>query len=161
MRAQLESRARMFSLIAPVADSDSRNYSKDDQQRKKHERLDQRQTQNHHGLNFSCSSRIPRGALTGRCADARLSNSTTKNRNRETDAGRERHVALVVYRGFRRLVGWLSYRRKRRHQHAEHGTPNHSYFFHFSISVPKSHQRSRIPDYSHIGANSRKLRNGL
>ena len=37
MRAQLESRARMFSLIALVADSDSRDYGEDYQQRKEHQ----------------------------------------------------------------------------------------------------------------------------
>ena len=44
----------------------------DNKQREQHQRLDQRQTQNHHRLNFAGRSRIPRGAFTGRSADARL-----------------------------------------------------------------------------------------
>src|SRR5207244_2654662 len=67
------------------------DYRKNHQQRKEHQRLNQRQTQNHHGLNAAGGSRIPRRAFTGGRAYARLSNRPAKNRNREPDAGSEGH----------------------------------------------------------------------
>ncbi len=50
-----------------------------DHQRKKNQRFNQRQTQNHHGLNLGRRTRIARRAFAGRRADARLSQRTANH----------------------------------------------------------------------------------
>src|SRR6185436_5963617 len=64
----------------------------DHQQCKQHQRLDQRQTKNHHRLDSTSSAGVTRRAFARRSTNARLSERTTKNRDRETNAGGQRSV---------------------------------------------------------------------
>ena len=58
---------------------------KDNEQRKQHQRLDQRQTQDHHRLNTSCSSGIASGSFNCRCSDSRLAKRATEDRDCKPD----------------------------------------------------------------------------
>ena len=68
------------------------NNRKDHQQRKQHQRFDQREAENHHRLNTTSGSRVTSCAFTSGRANARLSDRSTEHCDRETDTSGERAV---------------------------------------------------------------------
>ena len=67
-----------------------------DDEGKQHQRLDQCQSQNHHGLNAACCSRIARRAFARRRTNARLADGATEYCDGETNAGSQGFQANIV-----------------------------------------------------------------
>src|SRR5262249_25088070 len=66
------------------------HYCEDHEERKQHQRLNQSQSQNHHGLDATCCSRIASRALTRRSTNPRLTKRATKYGDGKTNASCQR-----------------------------------------------------------------------
>src|ERR1700752_120763 len=102
-----------MALLAGVDDCE------DYEQCKQNQRFDKRQSQNHHSLDTSGCTWIAGRALTSCRTDARLTNRTTKRRNRETDTGGD--GAILTYR-----TGVITGFGLSEYGHCTHENTNHS-----------------------------------